>query len=66
MEFPKNEGAELNQVEDILVKDIEDVKAVESSIDYHLDKYWSLWENYLSVLGELAPLMRLKLGIPQK
>ena len=56
----------MNQVEDILVKDIEDVKAVESSIDYHLDKYWSLWENYLSVLGELAPLMRLKLGIPQK
>ena len=58
----------MNKVEDILIlaKDIEDTEAVKSSVEYHLDKYWSLWENYLSVFGELAPLMRLKLGIPQK
>ena len=56
----------MNKGEDILVKDIEDTEAVKSSVEYHLDKYWSLWENYLSVFGELEPLMRLKLGIPQK
>ena len=56
----------MNKVEDILVKNIEDIEADKSSIDYHLDKYWSLWENYLSMFGELEPLMRLKLGIPQK
>ena len=56
----------MNKGEDILVKDIEDTEAVKSSVEYHLDMYWSLWENYLSVFGELEPLMRLKLGIPQK
>ena len=56
----------MNKVEDIFVKHTDDTEAVESSVEYHLDKYWSLWENYLSMFGELEPLMRLKLGLPQK
>ena len=54
----------MNQVEDILVKNIEDTEADKSSVDYYLDKYLSLWIKYL--YGELEPLMKLKHGIPQK
>ena len=60
----KGGNTELNKVEDILVKNIEDTEADKSSVDYHLDKYLSLWIKYL--YGELEPLMRLKHGIPQK
>ena len=54
----------MNKVEDILVKNIEDTEADKSSVDYYLDKYLSMWINYL--YEELEPLMRLKHGIPQK
>ena len=49
----------MNKVEDILVKDIEDTNVGRPSPEDY-------WDKYLSMCGELEPLMRLKLGIPQK
>jgi hypothetical protein len=54
----------LNKVKDISVKNLEGTEADKSDIEYHLDKYLSMWEKYLSMCGPLEPLMRLKLGIP--
>ena len=46
----------MNKFEDIYVEPIEDNGAVRSGMEYYLDKY-------LSMCGQLEPLMRLTLEI---